>query len=632
MTEFAHVIREKLKKQLGGLDIFCIVAGTMISSGLFVLPSMAYAKVGPAVFISYLLAGIFVIPGLLSKAELSSAMPKAGGTYFYLDRSLGHIAGCYGGFTDWIAISLKSAFALMGMAIFLRLAFPGLDEFHLKLSAICFGIVFISFNVLSIKFTSTFQIIFVLLKVLLLIAYIGVSCPHISFQHFDNFAPAGFAAVLAMAGHVFISYGGVTEVTSMAEEVNNPGRNILIGLFTGFIVTSIIYVLAVFATVGVLDGSVLSKAAAPLSAGAAVSLGNIGLIVMSGAAFISFMTTANAGMLSGSRYPMAMSRDGLLPSFICSISARFATPYAAVLLTGGIIIMTIAFLDVHDLVDTASTFTIMVFMFDNLAVITMRESRMVAYRPKFRAPFYPWLQIAGVLGYIFLLTLMGHTALCITACFALAAALWYFIYIRHRSDKGSALVHVIERLVPSVIAGNKLNEELRDILQERDNIVEDRFDRLIKSCQIIDYAPASPQEATLEAALRSAAPALAKKLDVKPDYVFESLMERERRYSSGISDELAIPHFMADGAGKFEIVILRSRTPLEPVLPGSSKPSSLFIMAATADERNFHLRALSAIAQISQDRHFVRSWHRARNAEDIRSLILLSERRRVDYL
>lgn len=628
MTQFAQGIRDRLKRQLGGLDIFCIVAGTMISSGLFVLPSMAYAKVGPAVFISYLLAGLFVIPGLLSKAELSSAMPKAGGTYFYLDRSMGHIAGCYGGLTDWIAISLKSAFALMGMAIFLRLALPELDEFHLKLCAIGFALVFICFNVLSIKFTSKFQIVFVLLKVLLLILYIGVSCPHISFQRFENFAPAGFAAIIAMAGHVFISYGGVTEVTSMAEEVDNPGRNILIGLFSGFIVTSVIYVLAVFATVGVLDGSALAGAAAPLSSGAAVSLGGVGLLIMSGAAFISFMTTANAGILSGSRYPMAMSRDGLMPSFICAISARFATPYAAVLLTGGIIIATIAFLDVHDLVDTASTFTIMVFMFDNLAVITMRESRIVAYRPKFKAPLYPWLQIAGVLGYIFLLTLMGHTALYITACFAIVALLWYFVYIRHRCDTGSAFVHVIERLVPSVIAGNKLNEELRDILQERDNIVEDRFDKLMKSAHIVDYSG----PATLEGALREASPSLAAKLGLNSDSVFESLMERERKYSSCLSDELAIPHFIAEGSGKFEVVILRSKTPLEPVLSGGSRPSSLFIMAATADERSFHLRALSAIAQISQDRHFLRNWQRARNAEDLRSLILLAERRRVDYL
>jgi len=630
MTEFAKDIQERLKRQLGGLDIFCIVAGTMISSGLFVLPSMAYAKAGPAVFISYLLAGIFVIPGLLSKAELSSAMPKAGGTYFYLDRSLGHIAGCYGGLTDWIAISLKSAFALMGMAIFLRLAFPGIEEFQLKVFAISFGLVFIIFNVFSIKFTSRFQMVFVLLKVGLLLAYIVVSCPQISMANFEPFAPFGLAAVVAMAGHVFIAYGGVTEVTSMAEEVNNPGRNMILGLLTGFIVTTIIYVLAVFATVGVLDGSVLATASAPLSSGAAVSMGGIGLLVMSVAAFVSFMTAANAGILSGSRYPMAMSRDGLLPSVLSSISARFATPYMAVLLTGAIIILTIACLNVHDLIDTASTFTIMVFMFDNLAVITMRESHIVSYRPKFKSPFYPWLQIAGVAGYIFLLSMMGHTALTITACFAVVAALWYFIYIKSRTVGGSALVHVLSRMVPSVIAGNKLTDELREILQERDNIVEDRFDRLIRGCSIIDYRPSSEAEASIEAALKTAAPILAEKLGVSMETVISTLIEREGKYSSCISKEVAIPHFIPEGSGKFEIVIIRSNTHLAPLIEGGQEPGSLFIMAATADERNFHLRALAAIAQISQDRHFLRHWRKARNTEDLRSLLLLAERRRFD--
>jgi len=109
-------------------------------------------------------------------------------------------------------------------------------------------------------------------------------------------------------------------------------------------------------------------------------------------------------------------------------------------------------------------------------------------------------------------------------------------------------------------------------------------------------------------------------------------MERERKYSSSISNELAIPHFIADGSGKFEILILRSRAPLAQVLPEGHPVSTLFIMAATADERSFHLRALSAIAQISQDRHFVKSWSKARNAEDLRSIALLAERRRFGNL
>ena len=93
----------KLKKELGLLDVFSVAAGAMISSGLFVLPAIAYAKAGPAVILAYLLASILVIPSVLSKAELSTAMPKAGGTYFFVERSMGPIWGLFSGLAGWFS-------------------------------------------------------------------------------------------------------------------------------------------------------------------------------------------------------------------------------------------------------------------------------------------------------------------------------------------------------------------------------------------------------------------------------------------------------------------------------------------------------------------------------------------------
>jgi APA family basic amino acid/polyamine antiporter len=110
-----------LKKQLGLLDIFAVAAGAMISSGLFVLPAIVFAKTGPAVILSYLFASILIIPSILSKAELATAMPRAGGTYFYVERSLGPVLGLFSGFANWFSLALKSAFAVVGMAIFIKL-------------------------------------------------------------------------------------------------------------------------------------------------------------------------------------------------------------------------------------------------------------------------------------------------------------------------------------------------------------------------------------------------------------------------------------------------------------------------------------------------------------------------------
>ena len=136
----------KLKKTLGAVGIFSIAAGAMISSGLFVLPGIAFGVAGPAVILAYLLAWILVIPSLLSKAELATAMPKSGGTYFFIERSLGPLAGMLAGLASWFSISFKSAFALAGMGAFGILILPGITELQMDMIAIFFCLLFTIVN------------------------------------------------------------------------------------------------------------------------------------------------------------------------------------------------------------------------------------------------------------------------------------------------------------------------------------------------------------------------------------------------------------------------------------------------------------------------------------------------------
>ena len=106
-----------LKQELNLLDVFCVATGAMISSGLFILPGLAFAMAGPAVILSYIFAAILCIPTLLSKAELTTAMPKAGGDYFYIMRGFGPLVGTIAGFSSWFSLSFKGAFALLGVDI-----------------------------------------------------------------------------------------------------------------------------------------------------------------------------------------------------------------------------------------------------------------------------------------------------------------------------------------------------------------------------------------------------------------------------------------------------------------------------------------------------------------------------------
>ena len=157
-----------LKKELTLLDIFCVATGAMISSGLFILPGLAFAKAGPAVILSYILAGLLCIPALLSKAELVTAMPKAGGDYFYIMRGFGPLLGTLAGFSAWFSLSLKGAFALIGMGAYLKI----LTHMPLHIIALICCLFFILLNLIGIKEAGRFQVFLVLGLLAILLNYV----------------------------------------------------------------------------------------------------------------------------------------------------------------------------------------------------------------------------------------------------------------------------------------------------------------------------------------------------------------------------------------------------------------------------------------------------------------------------
>ncbi len=113
----------KLKKELGLFDVFAISTGAMFSSGFFLLPGLAASHTGASVILAYLLAGILIMPAMFSIAEISTALPRSGGAYFFLDRSLGPMMGTVGGIGTYVALILKTAFALVGIGAYATLFF-----------------------------------------------------------------------------------------------------------------------------------------------------------------------------------------------------------------------------------------------------------------------------------------------------------------------------------------------------------------------------------------------------------------------------------------------------------------------------------------------------------------------------
>ena len=618
----------KLRKQLGGLDVFAVAAGAMISSGLFVLPALAFAKAGPAVILSYLFASILIIPSVLSKAELSTAMPRAGGTYFFVERSLGPIWGVFSGLASWFSLALKSAFAIVGMAVLIEIVLQmalsiRFEPWHLKAIAAFCCIGFTVLNVVSVKLTSRFQVLLVGILLAILAFFVLFGSGSVEAIRFKGFLEKGWPAVFATAGLVFISFGGLTKVASIAEEVKHPGRNLPFGMVMAWFVVTVFYISVIIITVGVLDGEELTGNYAPISLAASKFMGLPGFIILGLAAIAAFVTTANGGILAASRSPMAMSRDQLLPPLLSRVSGRFKTPHISILLTGGFMITAIVFLELEVLVKTASTLMLILFILVNASVIIMRESRIQSYRPRFKSPLYPYIHIAAIVAYSALIIDMGTVPLLITAGFIGLSAAWYGLYVCRRVSRASAVMHVVERVTDRELKTVTLEDELRDILLERDDIIEDKFDELIRGCEILDIRG----EEKAETIFRQVSTILAKKLGTDEYVLFEKFLHREAEGGTVVQPGFAIPHIVVEGNNKFDILLVRAREGI--IFPHASDPVRImFVLAGSKDERNYHLRVLMAIAQIAQEKQFEQRWLAARDTQGLRNLILLSTRKR----
>jgi len=611
-------MKTSLKKELTLLNIFCIATGAMISSGLFILPGLAYAKAGPAVILSYLIAGIFCIPTLLSMAELTTAMPKAGGDYFYIMRGFGPLIGTVAGFSTWFSLSLKGAFALLGMGAYLAI----MTSIPIHIIALICCLFFVVLNLIGVKEAGNFQVWLVvgLLGVLTIYSIWGMKS--VDLGHFSPFFSKGFNSVFATASFVFISFGGLTKVVALAEEVKNPGRNLPLGMILALVVTSIVYAVVIFVTVGVLNLEFLKSDLTPISDGAGAFGGEIFKIIISVGAFLAFISTANAGIMTASRYPLGMSRDNLLPHSFQKISTRFKTPYVSILFTGAFMVLAILFLRLELLVKVASSVLILLYIFANLTLILFRESKIISYRPKFYAPFYPYMQILGVLGGGFLLIEMGSFIVFLTMIFLILGVVWYKIYAEKRATQDTALICVLEKLVSKdkELTSESLLSELKDIVIHREGIIGERFQGLIEDAEVLDIE----EPVKMEDFFEEVSGILSRTLNVSAEDMLKKFIEREKETSTVIDKGLAIPHIFIEKENIAKVVLVRAKEGI--IFSDDQVVHIAFVLVGTTGQRILHLKILAAIAQITQNLKFRKNWVMAKSKEELKNIILLAEK------
>ncbi|MCP4807587.1 MAG: amino acid permease [Proteobacteria bacterium] len=434
----ARTRAKQLDRNLGFLSVYSLAVGAMLGSGIFVLPGLAAAVAGPYVALSYLLAGLLVLPALLSKAEMATAMPVAGGTYVYVDRSMGPWMGTITGLGTWISLSSKSAFALVGLGSYMVL-FADLSPTAVAL--VILGLL-LTLNALGSGKASALQIVIVGTTIVALSILAAGGTLVFDPALLEPAFPQGGAGIVAGAGFVFVSYSGVTKICSVAEEVRNPDRNIPLGMLGAQATVMTLYVIIAFVLAGTIPLDKLGGSTTPIALLGGAVFGDIGRTVFSIVAIAGLVSMCNAGVLSTTRFPFAMARDRLLPDVFKSISKRFRTPIPSIILTGVLLIALVTVLPVVTLAKMASGFKIFVFCIVNLALIVLRESGARWYKPSFKSPLYPWVQLAGILGGIWLLTQLGTKVVYGVGGATVLGTAWYFAYARKRVERSSVIKHV----------------------------------------------------------------------------------------------------------------------------------------------------------------------------------------------
>jgi amino acid transporter len=418
---------KKLERRLTLSSVIAISIAGMLGSGIFVLPGIAAAKTGSSIWLAYLIAAICILPAALSKSELATAMPKSGGSYVYIERALGPLFGTISGIGLWLSLLLKSSFALVGFGAYL-LVLINIPLQYIKYLSVGFLILIMLLNIFGIKKVGKVQLVIVSLSLLTLLSLLFLGIPSIDKQLLTPFMTNGTMGLISTVAFVYISYAGVTKIAAIAGEVMNPSRNIPLAMLLSLLIISTIYVSIAYTLVGNIDINLLSTDIKPIYTLASLLGSEIFSYLVAIIGVITLISMANSGVLACSRFPFAMAMDKLLPENLAKVHDKHLTPINTILITCLIMALIIIFLDVEKIVKLASAFKVSMFIAVNVCVIVLRETAVQWYRPTYKSPLYPYIQLFGILSGLVLLFYLGWMPILVLLLIGLIGTAIYYSY------------------------------------------------------------------------------------------------------------------------------------------------------------------------------------------------------------
>jgi APA family basic amino acid/polyamine antiporter len=432
------------------LDVWQLTSiglGGIIGVGIFVLTGVVAAtQAGPAVALSFLIAGVASAAAALSYAEFAGLIPVAGSAYTYAYAVLGELVAWIIGWDLLLEYALVVAVVSIGwsgylQALLARLGLPlpdwaagaaGTGPGHVvDLMAALGALGVAGLLTLRIELGARFNTIMVVIKVAAVLFVIAVGLPYVRVENWSPFMPFGFSGVAEGAAVVFFAVFGYDTLTTAAEEARDPQRDLPRAVLLSLAVSLTLYVAMALVLTGIAPYRTLDNAAPVVTAFESIGLPWVAFIV-SIAAVAGITSVMLAFLLGCARIWFAMSRDGLLPGWFATLHPRYRTPHRPTLIAGALTATIAALYPIKEVAELVNIGTLSAFVVICVAIIVLRKSRPDAPR-SFRTPFVPFTPLVGV---AFSLWLLSRLPLIAWARFLIWMALGlaiYFLYGRRHS-------------------------------------------------------------------------------------------------------------------------------------------------------------------------------------------------------
>jgi basic amino acid/polyamine antiporter, APA family len=450
----------RLRRILGPVALTSLGVGAIIGTGIFVLTGVAaHDKAGPAIILSFVVAGIACVFAALCYAEFASMVPVAGSAYTYAYATLGELFAWIIGWDLILEYAVASATVAHGwsayfqdlIGIFGFKISPNLQrapfDFNpdtgllastgtvLDLPAIIIAAIITVILVKGIKESTSFNATMVIIKLVVVLFVIVVGAFYVVPENWQPFAPFGYTGIsffgktlfgqeglggapvgmLAASATIFFAYIGFDSISTHAEEAKNPKRDVPIGIITSLLLCTVLYIAVAAIITGMVPYDKINIDAPVSNAFAQVGLPWAQLLISFGA-LAGITSVLLVMMLSQPRIFLAMARDGLVPpSIFGAVHDKFRTPWKSTILTGIFVAILGGFLPLRILAELVNIGTLFAFVIVCAAVLIMRKTHPKADRP-FRAPFVPLVPILGI-------------ATCLLLMFSLPEENWLRLFI-----------------------------------------------------------------------------------------------------------------------------------------------------------------------------------------------------------